>query len=113
MDFSISPDEARKTITINVRAPLAACLWFHAFLEALRLRFTFTYSGKVNPDAEAAEIDSECRPLWKTSKGGLSEGQMVCERVVITPDPAQQQLLTQIIMELVKKSVFPRVNVRK
>ena len=35
---------------------------------------------------------------------GLSEGQIVCEQVVITPVAGQEQQLARLIMQLVKKN---------
>ena len=113
MNFRINSNTAKKTITIDVQAALAACLLFHAFLDALRLKFPFTWKAKLNPDAETAKIDAECRPMWEVTQGRLPEGQIVCEQVVITPVAGQQEELARVIMQLVKKNVFPRVTVRK
>ena len=46
MKFQINPSTDKKTINIEVQGALAACLWFHAFLDALRLRFPFTWKAK-------------------------------------------------------------------
>jgi hypothetical protein len=51
--------------------------------------------------------------MWEVGKRGLSEGQMVCERVLITTTELHQKPLAAAIMQLVKKNVFPKVAIRK